>query len=410
MDEDGLEPEDLLLPRPDRADGVRAASAGARGRRCCISGSGTPGADLESYVAIHQGVIFGALTLVTGSIWAKYPLGPLVGLERAAARALPRAVPLLLRRTSCSATRSSPGPQRANLCAVYALFGVVLIPVSFLAIRLAENVHPPGRLQPRTGRRWPARSSSRSASSLAAMLALAARSTASSSPGKRLDAAPARAAGGCSRDDRGEVRRGRRTCVVLRRSCSLYVVIIALKLSAARARGRRARRSWRGARGERSGWLSSSSGPPARLRRGGARLRRRRAARARPAALATWGVRIGWLAQTALLDRAGRARGRVPVGDVGRLARTSSSGSSSASYLDLGLPAALPAARPRGDAARRRRCSSSRGSAAAPASAAKRATRTSFLVLHVGLVLRRLRGLHARGRAVRALPRGRSGG
>src|SRR5947208_11261447 len=26
-----------------------------------------PGADLDSYVAIHQGVIFGALTLVTGS-------------------------------------------------------------------------------------------------------------------------------------------------------------------------------------------------------------------------------------------------------------------------------------------------------------------------------------------------------
>jgi hypothetical protein len=36
-----------------------------------------------------------------------------------------------------------PGPRRANLSAVYALFGVVLIPVSFLAIRLAENlIHP----------------------------------------------------------------------------------------------------------------------------------------------------------------------------------------------------------------------------------------------------------------------------
>jgi hypothetical protein len=36
-----------------------------------------------------------------------------------------------------------PGPQRANLSAVYALFGVVLIPVSFLAIRLAEDfIHP----------------------------------------------------------------------------------------------------------------------------------------------------------------------------------------------------------------------------------------------------------------------------
>ena len=36
-----------------------------------------------------------------------------------------------------------PGPQRANLSAVYALFGVVLIPVSVLAIRLSERfIHP----------------------------------------------------------------------------------------------------------------------------------------------------------------------------------------------------------------------------------------------------------------------------
>ena len=36
-----------------------------------------------------------------------------------------------------------PGPQRANLCAVYALFGVVLVPVSFLAIRLSQKfIHP----------------------------------------------------------------------------------------------------------------------------------------------------------------------------------------------------------------------------------------------------------------------------
>ena len=33
------------------------------------------GADLESYVAIHQGVIFGTLTLLTGSIWAKISWG-----------------------------------------------------------------------------------------------------------------------------------------------------------------------------------------------------------------------------------------------------------------------------------------------------------------------------------------------
>jgi hypothetical protein len=36
-----------------------------------------------------------------------------------------------------------PGPQRANMSAVYALFGVVLVPVSILAIRLSERfIHP----------------------------------------------------------------------------------------------------------------------------------------------------------------------------------------------------------------------------------------------------------------------------
>ena len=35
------------------------------------------------------------------------------------------------------------GPRRARSSAVYALFGVALIPVSFLAIRLAEDfIHP----------------------------------------------------------------------------------------------------------------------------------------------------------------------------------------------------------------------------------------------------------------------------
>src|SRR5512146_487795 len=33
------------------------------------------GADLRSYVAIHQGVVFGAMTLATGSIWARISWG-----------------------------------------------------------------------------------------------------------------------------------------------------------------------------------------------------------------------------------------------------------------------------------------------------------------------------------------------
>jgi len=101
-----------------------------------------PTADLESYVAIHQGVIFGALTLVTGSIWAKVRWNHwwVWGDDQ-----LVLFLVLFLFYCAYFMLRFSvdPGPQRANLCAVYALFGVVLIPISFLAIRLASSyIHP----------------------------------------------------------------------------------------------------------------------------------------------------------------------------------------------------------------------------------------------------------------------------
>jgi len=101
-----------------------------------------PRADLESYVAIHQGVIFGVLVLLTGSIWAKISWGHwwLWSEDE-----LVLFLVLFLFYCAYFMLRFSvdPGPQRANFSAVYALFGVVLIPVSFLAIRIAKSfVHP----------------------------------------------------------------------------------------------------------------------------------------------------------------------------------------------------------------------------------------------------------------------------
>jgi heme exporter protein C len=101
-----------------------------------------PGADLESYVAIHIGVIFGVLTLTTGSIWAKISWGVwwTWGSDQ-----LVLFLVLFLFYCAYMMLRFSvaDGPQRANLCAVYALFGVVLIPVSFFAIRLSQDfIHP----------------------------------------------------------------------------------------------------------------------------------------------------------------------------------------------------------------------------------------------------------------------------
>ena len=103
---------------------------------------GDPNADLESYVAVHQGVIFGSLTLLTGSIWARISWGVWWSWSE---DQLVLFLVLFLFYCAYFMLRYSvdPGPARANMCAVYALFGVVLIPVSFLAIRLSRNfIHP----------------------------------------------------------------------------------------------------------------------------------------------------------------------------------------------------------------------------------------------------------------------------
>ena len=100
------------------------------------------GADLESYVAIHQGVIFGALTLITGSIWAKASWGVWWSWSE---NQLVLFLVLFLFYCAYFMLRYSvdAGPARMNMSAVYALFGVILIPVSFLAIRLSQKfIHP----------------------------------------------------------------------------------------------------------------------------------------------------------------------------------------------------------------------------------------------------------------------------
>jgi Cytochrome C assembly protein len=96
-----------------------------------------PDADLESYVAIHQGVIFGALTLATGSIWAKISWGVWWSWGE---DQLVLFLVLFLFYCAYFMLRFSvePGLQRANMSAVYALFGVVSRDPPL------EELHPPG--------------------------------------------------------------------------------------------------------------------------------------------------------------------------------------------------------------------------------------------------------------------------
>jgi heme exporter protein C len=98
--------------------------------------------DLESYTAVHIGVIFGLLTLVTGSIWARISWGIWWNWNE---DQLVLFLVVFLFYCMYFMLRYSvePGARRERLSAVYTLFGAVLIPVSFLAIRLAPRyIHP----------------------------------------------------------------------------------------------------------------------------------------------------------------------------------------------------------------------------------------------------------------------------
>jgi heme exporter protein C len=104
--------------------------------------SGEERYDLETHTAVHIGVIFAVLTLLTGSIWARISWGIWWNWSE---NQLVLFLVIFLFYCAYFMLRYSvePGPRRARLSAVYTLFGIVLIPVSFLAIRLAANfIHP----------------------------------------------------------------------------------------------------------------------------------------------------------------------------------------------------------------------------------------------------------------------------
>ena len=171
----------------------------------------------------------------------------------------------------------------------------------------------------------------------------------------------------------------------------VYVVLIALKLHRLEREvdelERRRRRSRRPRTSARRSTLAELLFWPALLllRRSRRRLLRRRA----PSRHGRSGGDVGRAARLARADgaarRAGRSRRRLPVGDVGgvaqpfRLARRRG-------VSHLGLPAAVPAARPRRHAARRG-AARRRARGGGTGVGARSHYSNLFLVLHVGLVL-----------------------
>jgi heme exporter protein C len=101
-----------------------------------------PQFELESHTAVHLGLVFSVIALTTGSVWAKASWGVWWSWQE---NQLVLFLILFLFYSAYFMLRYSlpPGRSRANISAVYAVFGLVLIPISFLAVRLAERfIHP----------------------------------------------------------------------------------------------------------------------------------------------------------------------------------------------------------------------------------------------------------------------------
>ena len=174
-----------------------------------------------------MGVIFGLLTLVTGSIWAKISWGDWWTWGE---RQLVLFLILFLFYSSYFMLRYSiePGPRRERNSAVYALFGVVLIPVSFLAMRIAGTIlHP--TVFTHEGANLPWQMLVSFLVCLGGMLALAATLYRVELAGKRARREPARAAGAARMTTAEKYVTAR-----VPRRCSgvlVYLLIIALKVA-----------------------------------------------------------------------------------------------------------------------------------------------------------------------------------
>ncbi|MCW2922078.1 MAG: cytochrome c assembly protein [Thermoleophilia bacterium] len=98
--------------------------------------------DVRSYCGVHSGMVFGTLVLLTGSIWAKAAWGT---WWQWGDRQLLVFLTLYLFYAAYYVLRFSidAGRARNRASAVYSILGVALVPLSFLAIRIADTlIHP----------------------------------------------------------------------------------------------------------------------------------------------------------------------------------------------------------------------------------------------------------------------------
>ncbi len=103
--------------------------------------TGDPVHDYRAYVSIHMSVIFGVAVLVTGAIWAKAQWG--VWWEWREPTLVSFLIVFLLYCTYYPLRFAIPDRERqARYASVFAITAGAFVPLNFLAVRLAESLHP----------------------------------------------------------------------------------------------------------------------------------------------------------------------------------------------------------------------------------------------------------------------------
>lgn len=98
--------------------------------------------DVRSYAGVHSGMVFGTLVMITGSLWARSAWGQWWNWGDTQLLVF---LTLYLFYGAYFMLRFSiePGRSRQRASAIFAILGVALVPLSFMAIRIADTlIHP----------------------------------------------------------------------------------------------------------------------------------------------------------------------------------------------------------------------------------------------------------------------------
>ncbi len=104
--------------------------------------NGSPAGDRLAHCATELGLLFGALTLITGTLWMRAEWGGDIASRFLTDVRLSTTLVMWLIYAGYLVIRRQPGGEARRAAAVVAVLGFVAVPLSYLSVRLLPSEHP----------------------------------------------------------------------------------------------------------------------------------------------------------------------------------------------------------------------------------------------------------------------------